>query len=49
MPDTARSAAPGAEPAVLFVDDEPRVLTGLERVLRPLRSEWTLHFASSGQ
>jgi putative nucleotidyltransferase with HDIG domain len=33
---------------VLFVDDEPKVLLALERMLRPLRSEWSLHFACSG-
>jgi putative nucleotidyltransferase with HDIG domain len=33
---------------ILFVDDEPRVLTGLERMLYPLRKEWTMVFASSG-
>ena len=33
---------------VLFVDDEPRVLEGLGRILRPLRQEWDMHFARSG-
>ena len=33
---------------VLFVDDEPNVLQGLERMLRPLRREWEIAFASSG-
>lgn len=29
---------------VLFVDDEPAVLSALQRVLRPLRSEWEMEF-----
>jgi HD-like signal output (HDOD) protein/CheY-like chemotaxis protein len=33
---------------LLFVDDEPRVLQGLERQLRGLRDEWDMHFAQSG-
>ncbi len=35
--------------SVLFVDDEPNVLSGLKRMLRPRRAEWSLHFASSGR
>ena len=31
---------------VLFVDDEQRVLDGLARMLRPLRHEWEMSFAS---
>jgi HD-like signal output (HDOD) protein len=34
---------------VLFVDDEPRVLEGLRRMLRGLRHEWEMEFASSGE
>ena len=30
---------------ILFVDDEPNVLQGLQRVLRPLRHEWEMEFA----
>jgi HD-like signal output (HDOD) protein len=30
---------------VLFVDDEPNVLQGLGRLLRPMRSEWHMEFA----
>lgn len=30
---------------VLFVDDEPHILSGLQRMLRPLRHEWTMIFA----
>jgi HD-like signal output (HDOD) protein len=33
---------------VLFVDDEPNVLDGLQRMLRPLRNDWTMEFAASG-
>jgi putative nucleotidyltransferase with HDIG domain len=33
---------------VLFVDDEPNVLDGLRRMLRPFRTEWDMRFASSG-
>lgn len=34
--------------AILFVDDEDRVLAGLRRLLRPMRREWDMHFALSG-
>lgn len=30
---------------VLFVDDEPRVLAGLRRMLRPRQGVWEMHFA----
>src|SRR5690242_20495205 len=33
---------------VLFVDDEAKILEGLERMLRPMRKEWQMVFASSG-
>jgi HD-like signal output (HDOD) protein len=50
MPDSLSPAElPSAGQAVLFVDDEPKVLQGLERMLRPLRHEWTMHFAGSGE
>ena len=32
---------------ILFVDDEPSVLDGLQRMLRPLRHEWDMSFAGS--
>lgn len=35
--------------SILFVDDEPNVLNGLERMLRPMRHVWTMSFAESGQ
>jgi YesN/AraC family two-component response regulator len=34
---------------ILFVDDEPRILDGLKRMLRSRRGEWTLLFAPSAQ
>ncbi|MCG8508686.1 MAG: response regulator [Rhodospirillales bacterium] len=34
---------------VLFVDDEPKVLQGLHRMLRKMRNEWEMVFAGSGQ
>lgn len=33
---------------ILFVDDEPKVLEGLQRMLRPQRKEWEMVFVSSG-
>ena len=35
--------------SVLFVDDEPRIVDGLRRMLRPLRREWEMAFANGGQ
>jgi len=34
---------------VLFVDDDPNILRGLQRMLRPLRREWEMTFVESGQ
>ena len=34
---------------VMFVDDEPRVLTGIERALMMADMEWNYRFANSGQ
>ncbi|HTU68464.1 MAG TPA: response regulator [Steroidobacteraceae bacterium] len=34
---------------VIFVDDEPRVLEGLKRMLRPKRNEWDMTFVNSAQ
>ncbi|MGI9260883.1 MAG: HDOD domain-containing protein, partial [Woeseiaceae bacterium] len=34
---------------VLFVDDEPNVLSGLRRILRGQRNEWDMTFAEGGQ
>lgn len=33
---------------ILFVDDEPFVLHGLQRMLRPMRNEWDMVFVTSG-
>jgi HD-like signal output (HDOD) protein len=33
---------------VLFVDDEPLILQGLQRMLRPMRNEWEMAFVESG-
>jgi len=35
-------------PQILFVDDEPNVLQGLQRMLRPMRQEWEMEFTNSG-
>lgn len=34
---------------VLFVDDEPNILSGIRRILRPLRNEWDMEFCASGK
>ncbi len=34
--------------AILFVDDEPMILAGLQRILREMRTEWDMSFANSG-
>lgn len=34
---------------LLFVDDEPKLLDGLKRLLRPMRNEWSMTFALSGE
>ena len=34
---------------ILFVDDEPLVLQGIQRSLRSMRAEWEIEFANSGQ
>lgn len=33
---------------VMFVDDEPNILEALQRMLRPLRSEWDMQFTGNG-
>ncbi|MGE3536682.1 MAG: HDOD domain-containing protein [Candidatus Tectimicrobiota bacterium] len=32
---------------LVFVDDEANILQGLQRILRPMRHEWEMHFAAS--
>ena len=34
---------------ILFVDDEPNVINGFKRMLRPMRREWDMEFATSGK
>jgi putative nucleotidyltransferase with HDIG domain len=34
---------------ILFVDDESRILEGLQRMLRPQRREWEMAFAAGGK
>ena len=34
---------------ILFVDDEPNVLSGLRRMLRSCRNEWDMEFACGGE
>lgn len=54
MTDSDLFASPNAgtgartAPAVLFVDDEPNVLSGLRRMLRPRATEWDMAFATGG-
>ncbi len=33
---------------ILFVDDEPNILAGLQRMLRSMRHEWKMSFANGG-
>lgn len=34
---------------VIFVDDEPNILSGLRRILRPQRKEWDMFFEEGGE
>lgn len=34
---------------ILFVDDEPNILEGLQRMLFPMRKQWQMAFANGGQ
>jgi HD-like signal output (HDOD) protein len=34
---------------ILFVDDEPSVLEAMRRTLRPMMSEWSMEFVTSGE
>ncbi len=36
------------KPRILFVDDEPNILSGLRRMLRPMRTLWEMEFAEDG-
>lgn len=35
-------------PHILFVDDEPNILGGLKRMLRPLHTQWEMEFVNNG-
>jgi CheY-like chemotaxis protein len=35
--------------SILFVDDEPKILEGLRRMLRPYRTVWNMSFANGGE
>ena len=37
------------KPSILFVDDEPSLLSGLRRTLRRYRKTWDIQFAAGGQ
>lgn len=37
-----------AKTLILFVDDEPKVLAGLRRMLHTMRDEWDMEFVTSG-
>ena len=37
-----------ATPSILFVDDEPNVLSGLRRMLRGKKDAWSMNFVNSG-
>ena len=37
------------KPRILFVDDEPNVLSGLKLVLSDMREEWSMEFVTSGR
>ena len=36
-------------PSILFVDDEPNILSGLRRALRGYNDKWDMHFVTSGE
>ncbi|UUX50075.1 response regulator [Nisaea acidiphila] len=38
-----------SKPVILFVDDEPNILSGLRRMLRTMRGEWQMEFLTGGQ
>ena len=37
------------KPSILFVDDEPNVLSGIKRMLYPKRSVWNMTFCGGGR
>lgn len=38
-----------SKPIILFVDDEPNILSGLRRMLRTMRGDWDMEFLTGGQ
>jgi HD-like signal output (HDOD) protein/CheY-like chemotaxis protein len=48
-PQPLRDTAERPKSRILFVDDEPHVLEGLQRLLRGKRHLWEMAFASGGQ
>src|ERR1043165_7282510 len=40
--------APLSERNILFVDDDPLILQGIQRMLRRMRHEWSMSFVESG-
>jgi HD-like signal output (HDOD) protein/CheY-like chemotaxis protein len=48
-PTTEPVTDAGPRKAVLFVDDEPQILSGLRRSLHGMRDEWDMSFADGGQ
>ncbi|MEO7270988.1 MAG: HDOD domain-containing protein [Vicinamibacterales bacterium] len=44
----AAAPLPVAVKRILFVDDEPNVLHGLQRMLRPMRAQWQMDFVTGG-
>jgi HD-like signal output (HDOD) protein len=45
--DRQRTATMPHRRAILFVDDDPNVVQGLQRLLRPYRDQWSMAFATS--
>jgi HD-like signal output (HDOD) protein len=49
LKESATVCRTAADKSVLFVDDEPNVLSGLRRMLRPMRGVWEMEFLDSGE
>src|ERR1041384_4112117 len=45
----SKANPPASRKRILFVDDEPRVLEGLKRMLYSLRKQWQMVFVSNGR
>lgn len=48
LPTSCRKPRRQKMKRILFVDDEPKILTGLRRSLRSFRNEWEMVFAEGG-